>query len=55
MKLVDKQRMGAKVKKVYDVPQSPYKRVIGNKNIPFDDSTKNDLMELYNTNEGISP
>ena len=48
MKLVNKQRMGAKVKKVYDVPQSPYKRVIGNQNKPFDENTKNDLLELYN-------
>jgi hypothetical protein len=48
MKLVDKQRMGAKVKKVYVVQHSPCKRVIRNKNIPFDDSTKNDLLELYN-------
>jgi hypothetical protein len=46
MKLVEKQRIGARVKKVYDLTRSPYRRVIEDELIDIE--TKNALIEMYN-------
>ena len=47
MKLVEKQRNDAKVKKIYDLARSPYKRVIENEQMDIE--TKNILIETYNS------
>ena len=46
MKLVEKQRIGARVKKVYDLTRSPYRRVIEDDLIDIE--TKKALIEMYN-------
>jgi len=46
MKLVEKQRIGARVKKVYDLTRSPYRRVIEDDLIDIE--TKDALIEMYN-------
>ncbi len=47
MVLVDKQRLGAQVKKRYDVPKTPYQRVLEAPEI--DAATKVRLRQLYDT------
>jgi hypothetical protein len=46
-KLLSKIRDGAKVRKVYDVPKTPYRRVLESDNVPQE--TKNRLMEIFST------
>lgn len=46
-KLVEKKRVGSKIKRKYDKPQTPYQRVLSNPNIP--DSDKQKLREFYET------
>lgn len=45
MKLVDKKRVGSKVRKKYDTAQTPYQRVLASPHI--DDSLKDQLRQLY--------
>jgi hypothetical protein len=48
-KLIDKTRMGAKVRKVYDKPRSPYQRLLASPDLA--DEVKAELRrryELYN-------
>jgi hypothetical protein len=45
MKLVEKKRVGSKVRKKYDTAQTPYQRVLASPDI--DDSVKDQLRELY--------
>lgn len=45
-KLIKKERVGAKVKKTYDAPRTPYRRVMEIPEIP--DKTKETLTRLYN-------
>jgi hypothetical protein len=45
MKLRDKVRIGSKVKRVYDDPQTPYARVLESHNVSEDDKTE--LREAY--------
>jgi len=47
MKLVEKIRIGSKVKKIYDTPKTPYKRVIESTLIPV--GTKLKLKRQYDT------
>ena len=47
MKLVEKQRNAAKIKKIYDLARSPLKRVIENERM--DNETRNALMDTYNS------
>lgn len=47
MKLVEKQRNAAKIKKIYDLVRSPLKRVIENERM--DNETRNALMDTYNS------
>ena len=44
-KLIKKERVGAKVKKTYDAPRTPYRRVMETPEIP--DKTKETLTRLY--------
>jgi len=45
MKLIDKTRVGSKVRKQYDTAQTPYQRVLASPDI--DDSVKDQLRDLY--------
>ena len=45
-KLIKKERVGAKVKKTYDAPRTPYRRVMEIPEIP--ERTKETLTRLYN-------
>ncbi len=45
MKLIEKTRIGSKVKKKYDKPQTPYKRVLESTHIP--EENKKQLRRLY--------
>lgn len=47
MKLVEKTRVGSKVRKKYDTARTPYQRVLASPDI--DDSVKDQLRELYPT------
>jgi hypothetical protein len=47
MKIIDKQRDGAKVKKTYDEPKTPYQRVLACQHISDED--KQALTNTYNT------
>jgi hypothetical protein len=46
-KLIKKERIGSKIKRVYDIPKTPYQRVLENKDIP--EEVKQKLREQYNT------
>jgi hypothetical protein len=45
MKLVDKTRIGAKVRKVYDKPMSPYQRLMGYPKLP--EEVRTELIRRY--------
>jgi hypothetical protein len=45
MKLVEKQRVGSKVRKKYDTPQTPFQRVLASPDV--DQATKDQLRQLY--------
>jgi len=45
MKLVDKHRIGSKVVKKYDSPQTPYQRLLGSMHVP--DRVKQQLRQVY--------
>ena len=47
MKLVSKERFGSRVKKVYDDPTTPYKRVIASPHVKQDN--KNRIRKIYST------
>lgn len=47
MKLLKKERVGARYKRVYDTPQTPYRRIMGLESI--DQRIKNELSALYTT------
>ena len=47
MKLVSKQRIGSQVKKVYDKPTTPYKRVLASPDVKKGD--KNRIRKIYST------
>ncbi len=46
-KLLDKQRIGAKVKKIYDDPKTPYQRIRESRQISR--KTKQKLTQFYHT------
>src|SRR5258708_14644627 len=46
-KLIKKERIGSKIKRIYDTPKTPYQRVLENKDIP--EEVKQKLREQYNT------
>ncbi len=46
MKLVQKNRIGSKIKKKYSKPITPYQRLLDSKYIP--EETKNKLIKIYN-------
>lgn len=46
-KLIKKQRVGSKIKRVYDTAQTPYQRLIAQKDVP--DEVKRKLTEQYKT------
>jgi hypothetical protein len=46
MKLVSKERIGSRVKKVYDLPATPYKRVLASRDVKQGD--KNRVRKIYN-------
>jgi hypothetical protein len=47
IKLVEKQRSGAKIKKIYDEPKTPYQRLLKSKQISG--IKKLELTQFYNT------
>lgn len=47
MKLVSKERIGSKVKKVYDQPTTPYKRVLASPDVSQRDKTR--IRKIYST------
>jgi hypothetical protein len=47
VKLIDKTRVGSKVRKVYDTPMSPYQRFLASPDV--DDEAKVELRRRYQT------
>ena len=45
MKLVSKERIGGKIKRKYDIPQTPYQRLIASKQIP--EESERELEAIY--------
>lgn len=51
LKLKSKERIGGRVKKVYDVPQTPFKRLLGSSYVP--EAEKMKLKDTYSTKNPI--
>lgn len=47
MKLISKERIGGKIRRKYDIPRTPYERLLQSDQTP--DYIKKDLITLYNT------
>lgn len=50
IKLVSKERIGGKIRRKYDTPKTPYKRVMGSPDVP--EQTKQELARIY---ESLNP